>query len=85
MWELGVFSEDKHCMGLMLQNRRSHQQGRATVGQNGAAVAAALERRRRSQLRASKKRKRKVSGEVKVQLQCLLWRGLKKALKASST
>lgn len=45
MLELAVSSEGKHCMAMMLLSRRSPQERRATVDQNGVACAVCLEKR----------------------------------------
>lgn len=51
MLGLDVCLEGKLYMVMMLQRQRSHQQGRATAGRNGAAVdAVVVERTRRRRL-----------------------------------
>lgn len=84
MLVLDVCSGDRHFMDLMLQKQRSRQQGPATAGQSGAAVGAVvLGGGRRRLPKLSKKRKRKVLGEVRQEHLFLLWRVLKKELKVT--
>ena len=84
MWVLDVFSEDRLSMAMMLQRPKSHPQGLAIVGQNGAAVVAVvLGRGRRRLQRTSRERKRNSSGEVIVEHLFLPWRASKRALKVS--
>jgi len=55
MSELDVFSEGMHYMDMMHLPRRNHRAKLVTVGQSGAACAAALERKRMPTLRRRKR------------------------------
>jgi hypothetical protein len=56
MLELDAFSEGKHFMDMTHLPRRSPLAKPATVGQNGAAYVAALERTRMQRQRRRKRR-----------------------------
>jgi hypothetical protein len=57
MSELDVFSEGMRYMDMMHLSRRRRQAKLATVCQNGAAGAVALERKRISTIRKIKRRR----------------------------
>lgn len=82
-----VFSEDRHFMGMMPQNRRSPLAKLVIAGQNGVSAASAVDPERRAKnqrTRITSSRKAKRSPKTRIHPhKYMLLKTLKKELKVS--